>query len=63
MATGGGLIGAMIDSAITNSRVKVSPQGVGPFYALIEDVDYLSLCKLVKAKPYTYAGPDPVAKR
>ena len=40
MATGGGLIGAMIDSSITNSRVKASQEILGPFYAQIEDVDY-----------------------
>jgi hypothetical protein len=40
IATGGGLIGAMIDSSITNSRVKASQEVMGPFYALIEDVDY-----------------------
>ena len=40
MATGGGLIGAMIDSSITNSRVKASQEVLGPFYAQIEDVDY-----------------------
>ncbi|MDM0029320.1 hypothetical protein [Variovorax saccharolyticus] len=39
-ATGGGLIGAMIDSSITNSRVKASQEVMGPFYARIEDVDY-----------------------
>jgi hypothetical protein len=40
VATGGGLIGAMIDSSITNKRVKESQQVLGPFYASIEDVDY-----------------------
>ena len=40
VATGGGLIGAMIDSSITNSRVKASQEILGPFYAHIEDVDY-----------------------
>lgn len=40
VATGGGLIGAMIDSSVTNSRVKASQEIMGPFYALIEDVDY-----------------------
>jgi hypothetical protein len=40
LATGGGLIGAMVDSAITNKRVKESQQVLGPFYASIEDVDY-----------------------
>lgn len=40
MATGGGLIGVAIDSAITNRRVKESQQVMGPFYASIEDVDY-----------------------
>lgn len=40
VATGGGLIGAMIDSSITNRRVKESQQVLGPFYASIEDVDY-----------------------
>lgn len=39
-ATGGGLIGAMIDASVTNSRVKDSQQALGSFYALIEDVDY-----------------------
>lgn len=39
-ATGGGLIGAMIDSSVTNSRVKASQEIMGPFYAQIEDVDY-----------------------
>jgi len=38
--TGGGLIGAIIDSNVTNSRVKESQQIFGPFYAAIEDVDY-----------------------
>jgi hypothetical protein len=42
LATGGGLIGAMIDSSITNSRVKASQEIMGPFYASIEDVDYRS---------------------
>jgi len=40
VATGGGLIGAMIDSSITNSRVKDSQEMLGPFYAEIESVDY-----------------------
>lgn len=40
LATGGGLIGAMIDSSITNSRVQESQKIMGPFYASIEDVDY-----------------------
>ncbi|MBF9264577.1 hypothetical protein SAMN04489708_12171 [Paracidovorax cattleyae] len=35
-----GLIGAMIDSHITNNRVKESQSALGPFYAAIEDVDY-----------------------
>lgn len=39
-ALGGGLIGAMIDSKVTNDRVKASQQSLGPFYAAIEDVDY-----------------------
>lgn len=39
-ATGGGLIGAIIDSKVTNSRVNESQQALGPFYAGIEDVDY-----------------------
>lgn len=39
-ATGGGLIGAMIDSSITNSRVKASQEIMGPFYVSIEGVDY-----------------------
>ena len=37
---GGGLIGAIIDSKVTNSRVNESQQALGPFYAAIEDVDY-----------------------
>jgi hypothetical protein len=40
VATGGGLIGAMVDSHITNNRVKESQQTLGPFYAAIEDIDY-----------------------
>ncbi|SEA53807.1 hypothetical protein [Variovorax sp. YR216] len=40
VATGGGLIGAMIDSSVTNSRVKDSQEVMGPLYAQIEDVDY-----------------------
>lgn len=40
VGTGGGLIGAMIDSSVTNSRVKDSQKIMGPFYATIEDVDY-----------------------
>ncbi len=40
VATGGGLIGALIDSSITNLRVKSSQEVMGPFYAQIEDVDY-----------------------
>jgi hypothetical protein len=40
VATGGGLIGAMIDSSITNERVKESQKLMGPFYASIEDVDF-----------------------
>ncbi|MBW8847617.1 MAG: hypothetical protein JF607_21845 [Burkholderiales bacterium] len=39
-ALGGGLIGAMIDSKVTNNRVNASQQVLGPFYAAIEDVDY-----------------------
>jgi len=39
-ATGGGLIGAMIDASIANSRVKESQQALGSFYAVIEDLDY-----------------------
>jgi hypothetical protein len=39
-ALGGGLIGAVIDSKVTNSRVNESQQVLGPFYAAIEDVDY-----------------------
>lgn len=39
-ATGGGLLGAMIDSSVTNSRVKASQEIMGPLYAQIEDVDY-----------------------
>lgn len=39
-ALGGGLIGAMIDSKVTNNRVNESQQALGPFYAAIEDVDY-----------------------
>lgn len=38
--TGGGLIGALIDSKVTNNRVNESQQALGPFYAAIEDVDY-----------------------
>jgi len=37
---GGGLIGVIIDSKVTNSRVNESQQALGPFYAAIEDVDY-----------------------
>ena len=44
MAAGGGLIGALIVSAIdthaTNTRVNDSQMALGPFYAAIEDVDY-----------------------
>ncbi|VVE65476.1 hypothetical protein PCA31118_02025 [Pandoraea captiosa] len=40
IALGGGLIGAIIDSKVTNSRVNDSQQLLGPFYAAIEDVDY-----------------------
>jgi hypothetical protein len=40
LATGGGLIGAMIDGAITNKRVQESQKIMGPFYASIENVDY-----------------------
>lgn len=40
IATGGGLIGVLIDSKVTNSRVNDSQQLLGPFYAAIEDVDY-----------------------
>ncbi|KVG22013.1 hypothetical protein [Burkholderia ubonensis] len=39
-ALGGGLIGAIIDSKVTNNRVNESQQALGPFYAAIEDVDY-----------------------
>jgi hypothetical protein len=39
-ATGGGLIGVMIDASIANSRVKESQQALSSFYASIEDVDY-----------------------
>lgn len=39
-ASGGGLIGAMIDASIANSRVKESQQALGSFYTVIEDVDY-----------------------
>lgn len=39
-ALGGGLIGAIIDSKVTNSRVNESQLALGPFYAAIEDVDY-----------------------
>jgi hypothetical protein len=39
-ALGGGLIGVMIDTSVTNSRVKASQEVMGPFYALIESVDY-----------------------
>lgn len=39
-ALGGGLIGAIIDSKVTNSRVNESQMALGPFYAAIEDVDY-----------------------
>ena len=39
-ALGGGLIGAMIDSSVTNARVKESQKIMGPFYVAIEDVDY-----------------------
>lgn len=39
-ALGGGLIGAMIDSSVTNTRVKESQKIMGPFYVAIEDVDY-----------------------
>jgi len=39
-AATGGLIGAMIDASIANSRVKESQQALGSFYAVIEDVDY-----------------------
>jgi hypothetical protein len=39
-ALGGGLIGVIIDSNVTNSRVNESQQALGPFYAAIEDVDY-----------------------
>ncbi len=41
--TGGGLIGAIIDSNVTNGRVNESQQALGPFYASIEDVDYRKL--------------------
>lgn len=40
IALGGGLIGALIDSKVTNSRVNESQQLLGPFYAAIEDLDY-----------------------
>ncbi|WP_240493392.1 hypothetical protein [Pandoraea sp. ISTKB] len=40
IALGGGLIGAIIDSKVTNNRVNTSQQLLGPFYAAIEDVDY-----------------------
>jgi hypothetical protein len=39
-ALGGGLIGAIIDSNVTSSRVKESQQALGSFYVAIEDVDY-----------------------
>jgi hypothetical protein len=39
-ALGGGLIPALIDSSITNTRVKATQEIMGPFYAAIEDVDY-----------------------
>lgn len=39
-ATGGGLLFALIDSSVTNGRVKDSQKALGPFYAAIEDVDY-----------------------
>lgn len=39
-AATGGLIGAMIDASIANSRVKESQQALGSFYAVIEDLDY-----------------------
>lgn len=39
-AIGGGLVGAFIDSKVTNNRVNESQQALGPFYATIEDVDY-----------------------
>lgn len=40
IALGGGLIGAVIDSKVTNNRVNISQQLLGPFYAAVEDVDY-----------------------
>ncbi|MFJ2992454.1 hypothetical protein [Pandoraea sp. NPDC087047] len=40
IALGGGLIGAVIDSKVTNNRVNNSQQLLGPFYAAVEDVDY-----------------------
>ena len=43
LTTGGGLIGAMIDSSVTNSRVKESQKIMGPFYAEIENVDYRTI--------------------
>jgi len=39
-ALGGGLLGAIIDSKVTNGRVNESQLALGPFYAAIEDVDY-----------------------
>ncbi|MEY4560945.1 MAG: hypothetical protein RLZZ618_222 [Pseudomonadota bacterium] len=38
--TGGGLIGAAIDSQITNQRMKTAQTMMGPFYAAIEDLDF-----------------------
>jgi hypothetical protein len=37
---GFGLIGALIDSNVTNSRVKSSQELMGPFYLAIEDLDF-----------------------
>lgn len=42
-ALGGGLVAALIDSSVTNGRVKESQKALGPFYAAIEDVDYRKL--------------------
>ena len=39
-ALGGGLIGAMIDASIANSRSKDAQQSLLPFYAAIEGVDF-----------------------
>lgn len=40
MLTGGGLVGAVIDSKVTNSRVKSAQAIMGPFYNAIENLDY-----------------------